>query len=304
MNVLLRRLISVVVLLLISALALASIAPLFLITRDILASGVEAIARIGPAFFTALPPSPNDATGGVGPALVGTLFMSALASLLGFAVGFPVGVYIGEYRHELAAKIARINVNVLVEFPTITIGLYVYAISESVAPSLDRSLSPFLQWASGVPVLGYFLGPISVFNAYAGAAALTLIMVPYVALFTASAYSSAERNLREAAYAIAGDERKALFVVMRKALGRSVLTAFLLGSAKVAGETAPLLFTSAFNDFYGPFTQYTASIPVLIYRFATTPFPIYKEVAYGAAAVLLLIVFALFISARALSRHA
>jgi len=215
-------------------------------------------------------------------------------------VGFPLGVYIGEMRREKFANVARAGVNVLVEFPTIVVGLFVYAVMSLAKEDLNlylldplsRSISPVGGWIT------QFIGPLDGFNAYAGAAALSIIMIPYVALITASAYASIEQPLREAAYATAGREFNALFVVLRKAVSRAVLTAALLGTAKIAGETAPLLFTAFGNFYYGPFTGPTAAVPLWIWYAAQTPYEVQIASAYGAAAVLLTIILTIFIIAR------
>jgi phosphate transport system permease protein len=123
-------------------------------------------------------------------------------------------------------------------------------------------------------------------------------MIPYVALITASAYASIEQPLREAAYATGGREFNALFVVLRKAVSRAVLTAALLGTAKIAGETAPLLFTAFGNFYYAPFTGPTAAVPLWIWYAAQTPYEVQIDSAYGAAAVLLTIILTIFIIAR------
>ena len=111
-------------------LGVAAVVPLFLIIGDVYIKGIDAINRLGGLwhFLTELPPTPYDESGGIGPMLVGTLYMTALGALLGIAVGFPLGVYIGEMRREKFANVARAGVNVLVEFPTIVVGLFVYAV--------------------------------------------------------------------------------------------------------------------------------------------------------------------------------
>jgi len=280
----------------------AAVAPLFLIIGDVYIKGVDAINKLGGLwhFLTALPPSPFDEKGGVGPLVVGTLYMTALGALMGFAVGFPLGVYIGEMRKEKFASVTRAGVNVLVEFPTITVGLFVYAVMSLAVNDLNKALKPLsdgLKAALGEWV-GWFIGPLDGFNAYAGAAALALIMIPYVALITASAYATVEQPLREAAYSIGGREFNALFVVMRKAVSRAVVTAALLGTAKIAGETAPLLFTAFGNTYYAPFTGPTGAVPLWIWYAAQTPYDVQIMSAYGAAAVLFTIVLILFLLAR------
>jgi len=283
-------------------LGVAAVVPLFFIIGDVYIKGIDAINSLGGLrhFLIELPPTPYDESGGIGPMLVGTLYMTALGALLGIAVGFPLGVYIGEMRKEKFANVARAGVNVLVEFPTIVIGLFVYAVmslakedlNQYLLGPLSNAISPLGEWIT------WFIGPLDGFNAYAGAAALALIMIPYVALITASAYASIEQPLREAAYATAGREFNALFVVLRKAVSRAVLTAALLGTAKIAGETAPLLFTALGNLYYAPFTGPTAAVPLWVWYAAQTPYEVQIASAYGAAAVLLTIILIIFIVAR------
>jgi len=255
------------------------VALVYIVLGQVLYTGTAMAAKHGGlAFLWEAPPAPTSETGGIGPALLGTLYMTAIAAFFGFLLGFPIGVYLGEFRRDLAAKVARIGVNVLVEFPTITIGLLVYAL---------------------LSLLG-----IRPFSGYAGALALTIIMIPYVSLFTAAAYASMPPAIREAAYAVTGSLYKTLFVVMRKAAARAILTAFLLGTAKIAGETAPLLFTAFGNYDYTSkilgvdLSQPTGAVTLLIYNFAESPFTVQNEVAWGAAAVLLWIILAIFAAAR------
>ncbi len=297
-----RRVINWLGLGLFAFLGVAAVVPLFFIIGDVYIKGIDAINSLGGLwhFLTELPPTPFDESGGIGPMLVGTLYMTALGALLGIAVGFPLGVYIGEMRRDKFANVARAGVNVLVEFPTIVIGLFVYAVMSLTKEDLNRyllgplsnAISPLGEW------IPWFIGPLDGFNAYAGAVALTLIMIPYVALITASAYASIEQPLREAAYATGGREFNALFVVLRKAVSRAVLTAALLGTAKIAGETAPLLFTAFGNFYYAPFTGPTGAVPLWIWYAAQTPYEVQIVSAYGAAAVLLTIILTIFIIAR------
>jgi len=262
---------------------LGGVALVYIFLAQVLYVGTAMAVKHGRlAFLWNIPPTPADETGGIGPALLGTLYMTAIGAFFGFLIGFPVGVYLGEFRRELAAKVARIGVNVLVEFPTITIGLLVYAL---------------------LSLLG-----IRPFSGYAGALALAIIMIPYVALFTAAAYASIPQAVKEAAYAVTGSLYKSLFIVMRKVAARAILAAFLLGTAKIAGETAPLLFTAFGNDYYTSeifgvdLGQPTSSLTLLIYYMAQTPYTVQNEVAWGAAAVLLWIILAIFAVARLAQR--
>ena len=282
---------------LIVALAVLGALPVLLVIMDTYARGIPAIARVGLVeFLTGLPPTPLDEVGGIGPALVGTLVMTAIGAAIGIGVGFPLGVYLGTYRHERVAVISQSFTNVFVEFPTIAVGLFVYAVMALTLPALN----PVLRAVLGVEV--------AQFSGVAGALALAIVMVPYVAIFTASAYASVGRELWEAAHAITGEEAKALFVVLRKAVWRAVLASFLIGTAKIMGETAPLLFTALGNDYYhASLHEYVTSpvgaIPLLIYYMAQTNYEVQNEVAYGAAAVLVTLVLAVFALARLTSRE-
>lgn len=302
-----RRLLNKIGLSLFAFLAVVGVLPLFLIVYDVYVKGVPAILELGGwRFFVDIPPGPFDKVGGVGPQLVGTLYMTALGALVGFLVGFPLGVYIGEFRKDFFSNVARAGVNVLVEFPTITVGLFVFTLMGLVKDDLNKyvlsdlgavATSVFGEWA------GLFVGPLEHYNAYAGAVALALIMIPYVALFTASAYASIEPSLREAAYAISGREFKAVFVVLRKVVARAVLTAALLGTAKIAGETAPLIFTAFGNYYYSDFLGPTGAVTLWIFYASQTPYEVQILSAYGAAAILLTVVLAIFIAARFAGRQ-
>ncbi|MEM4439474.1 MAG: ABC transporter permease subunit [Pyrobaculum sp.] len=300
-----RRVINYLGLSMFVALALMGVAPLFLIIYDIYSRGIPAIIELGGwSFFIDIPPSPFVDKGGIGPQLVGSLYMTAIGALIGFAIGFPLGVYVGEFRRDLFANVSRGAVNMLVEFPTITIGLFVFTllglVRQDINPVLEKIGDAAAKWFGDW--VWYFIGPLDYYNAYAGAVALALIMIPYVALFTASAYSTVEPQLREAAYAVSGREYNAVFVVLRKVVARAILTAALLGTAKIAGETAPLIFTAFGNNYYGEFTKPTAAVPLWIYYASQTPYESLIISAYGAAAVLLTIILALFIIARAVGR--
>jgi phosphate transport system permease protein len=302
-----RKVFNIIGLAVLTALAVLAVAPLFFIIYDVYTKGVPAIFSLGGPweFLTGIAPTPYDEKGGIGPMLVGTLYMTLLGSILGFIIGFPLGVYIGEMRREFFSKLSRAGVNVLVEFPTITIGLFVYAVMALSVEDLNRYLlEPLSGWLTAAlgDWVSQFIGPLSGFSAYSGALALSIVMIPYVALITGSAYASIEQPLREAAYSTAGREFNALFIVLRKAVSRVILTAALIGTAKIAGETAPLLFTAFGNYYYAPFTGATAAIPLWIYYAAQSPYDVWITSAYGAAAVLLTIVLVIFIIARVVAR--
>lgn len=302
-----RRLLNLVGIGLITVLAVVAVVPIVSVVVDIYMKGIAAIGRLGGlwTFLTDIPPSPTATAGGVGSQLVGSLFMTALGAAVGILIGFPVGVYIGEYRRETLAHLSRGVVQTLVEFPTLAVGLFVASlfglmrteVNQIAAPVSERLAAALGDWVT------YFVGELGPYNAYIGAAALGLVMMPYVALFTASSYASIVQPLREAAYSISSSEFGAVFVVLRKVVWRAVLTSFLLGTAKIAGETAPLLLTAFGNRYYAPFTGQTGAVSLWIYSAALQPYQVQVDSAYGAAAVLLTVVLTIFIVAKAVGRH-
>lgn len=281
---------------------LTVVAFVYIIIAQTLIYGLLAIAKFGVVeFLTGTPPTSFSSRGGVGPQLLGTLYMTLIGAALGILFGLPAGVYIGEFKGDLAAKVARLGVNVVVEFPTITIGLFVYALSAYTVPFVNAYIAPLINEVLRPWGVDFRLQP---FSGLAGAIALSIIMIPYVALFTAAAYASIPQHVREAAYAMTGSLLKTLFVVLRKAAWRAIQAAMLLGTAKIAGETAPLMFTAFGNNFYTSatfgvdLTQPTGSLTLLIYYMAQTPYSVQNDTAWGAAALLLIIVLVLFALSR------
>ncbi len=229
------------------------------------------------AFFTHLPAPVGEPGGGVANAIVGTLYVVGLACLIGLPVGIGAGVYLAERGDTRPGRAVRFTAEVLSGVPSIVIGIVAY---------------------------GLVVVPMKRFSALAGGFALSLLMIPTLARSTEDLVRLVPRALTEAALALGVPAWKtSLRVVVRTALG-GIVTAILLAVARAAGETAPLLFTALNNQFWNlrP-DQPTASLTVQIFNYAISPYEDWHQKAWTAALVLLLLVGALNLGARLLTRR-
>jgi len=252
---------------------LVGLAFLFWILWVTLSYGVSAIDL---ALFTENTPAPG-ATGGLANAIVGSLIMVGLATLLGAPLGVLAGIYLAEYGgHGAMANTVRFINDILLSAPSIIIGLFVYELV--------------------VVQVGHF-------SAVAGALALAIIMLPVVVRTTEEMLRLVPNPLREAALALGASRwRMILQVALRAALG-GVLTGVLLAVARIAGETAPLLFTALNNQFWSTdLGQPMANLPVVIFQFAMSPYAEWHALAWAGSLLITLSVLALSIAARALLR--
>jgi phosphate transport system permease protein len=227
-------------------------------------------------FFTHLPTPVGEPGGGIGNALLGTLYLVGFACLLGLPVGVGAGVFLAERGDGPVGRLIRFTAEVLSGVPSIVIGIVAY---------------------------GLIVVPMRRFSALAGAFALALLMVPTLARATEELVRLVPNALREASLALGVTEWKtSLRVILRTALG-GIVTAILLSVARAAGETAPLLFTALNNQYWNlrP-DQPTASLTVQIFNYAISPYEDWHQKAWTAALVLLLLVGALNLAARFLTR--
>jgi phosphate transport system permease protein len=227
-------------------------------------------------FFTRLPVPVGEVGGGIANALVGTLYMVGLASLVGLPLGIGVGVYLAERGRGGFGHLVRFTTELLAGVPSIVIGLVVYGI---VVVRMGR------------------------FSALAGALALAILMVPPLARTTEELLKLVPSSLREASLALGVPGwRTSLRVVLRTA-ATGLLSACLLAIARAAGETAPLLFTALSNSFFNfRLDQPTASLTVQIYNYAISPYDDWQAKAWGAALCLMLFVGALGLVGKLLAR--
>jgi phosphate transport system permease protein len=228
------------------------------------------------SFFTQLPKPVGEAGGGVGNALLGTLAMVGTACLMGLPLGVGAGVYLAEKGDGTVGSTVRFMAEVLSGVPSIVVGIVAYALV--VVP------------------MGHFSG-------LAGAVALAIIMIPTLARATEELVRLVPGSLREASLALGVPNWKtSVRVILRTALG-GIVTACLLGVARAAGETAPLLFTALNNQYwnFNPSAP-TASLTVQIYNYAVSPYDDWHAKAWTASLVLLLVVMLLNVVSRLLTR--
>ncbi len=275
-----RRLANLAGMGLIAALAAAALLPLFHIVAVVAANGLDAVRRSGLLGFLTEAPRPLDPAhpGGIGPALEGTALLVALSTLFSVALALPAGVFIAEFRRAGVSRLTLMLTLILVEFPTVLVGLTIYANE--------------VKW------VGHY-------NMLAGALALAIVVLPYMAVHVSEALRGIPRDLREAAFSVAASRMKAVYRILVGVARRGILVGVLMGLAKAAGETAPLLFTIG-GYFQVPpqgLTGPGGAVSLLIYSYAQQALPGYRLLAWGAALVLMAIVFAVMIAARLLVRE-
>ena len=229
------------------------------------------------ALFTDMTPPPNEA-GGLANAIYGSLVMVAMATFIGTPVGVMAGVYLAEYDPRgWLAGITRFVNDILLSAPSIVIGLFVYAV---------------------------VVAQVTSFSAWAGIVALALIVVPVVIRTTENMLSLVPASLREAAYALGTPKWRVITRITLRAASSGVITGVLLAVARIAGETAPLLFTALNNQFWnGDLAKPMASLPVTIFKFAMSPYENWQQLAWAAVFLITLAVLGLNILARVLTRQ-
>jgi len=228
--------------------------------------------------FTESTPAPNVEGGGLANAIVGSLIMVLLGTAVGTPIGIFAGIYLAEYgRSGWLGAVTRFINDILLSAPSIVIGLFIYAVV--VAQTKN-------------------------FSAYAGVLALALIVIPVVIRTTENMLSLIPNSLREAAYALGTPKWKVIASVTLKAARAGVVTGVLLALARIAGETAPLLFTALSNQFWtSDLTQPMASLPVTIFKFAMSPYENWQKLAWAGVFLITLGVLVLNILARVLFKN-
>jgi phosphate transport system permease protein len=249
--------------------AFVSVLVLFFILGYLLFNGGTSINW---DFFTKLPKPVGEAGGGMANAIVGSGKILLLASLMGVPIGFLGGIYLAEFSGKGMASVVRYAADLLNGVPSIVIGIFAYSL---------------------------VVLPFKHFSALAGAFALGMMMIPITLRSTEEFLKSVPRMLREAAMALGASKWKTIVTVIVPAAYRGIMTAILLALARVAGETAPLLFTAFGNRFESHgWSQPTATLPVMIYTYAVSPYDDWHRQAWAAGLVLLGLVLIINILAR------
>lgn len=226
--------------------------------------------------LTQMTPGPNE-EGGLANAIYGSVLMVGLATFVGTPIGVMAGIYLAEFDTKgWLANLTRFVNDILLSAPSIVIGLFVYAIA---------------------------VNPVHSFSALAGVLALALIVIPVVIRTTENMLQLVPPGLREAAYALGAPKWKVILSITLKAARTGVITGILLAVARIAGETAPLLFTALSNQFWtSSLNQPMASLPVTIFKFAMSPYENWQKLAWAGVFLITLAVLALNILARVLTR--
>jgi phosphate transport system permease protein len=249
--------------------AAVAVVPLVVILGYLIKEGAGALSL---DFFTHMPRPAGEPGGGMANAIVGTLILVGVASVIGLPVGIGAGLYLAEHKGTKLAELVRFLADVLNGLPSIVMGIF--------------------AWEFLVKPLGHF-------SALAGGAAIGAMMIPLVTRTTEEMVRTVPQSLREAALALGYPRwRTSLQIVLRTALG-GIVTGVLVAIARVAGETAPLLFTVMGNQFWSTdLTQPIAALPLQIYTYATGPYDDWHAQAWGAALCLLILKGLLSLTAR------
>lgn len=223
-------------------------------------------------FFTKLPLPPGEIGGGMANAIVGSAQIVGVAALIGLPVGFMAGVYLSEFEDKRFAPLVRYVADLLNGIPSVVVGL--------------------LAWALVVV-------PTRSFSGFAGSIALSAMLIPIVTRQTEQFLREVPLSLREGALALGANKWKTIATVVVPAGSKGILTGMILGVARIAGESAPLLFTAFGNQFWGGgLTQPTASLPVMIYTHAISAYDDWHRQAWAAGLVLIAMVLTANILAR------
>lgn len=235
------------------------------------------IGGLSVALFSQMTPPPNE-VGGIANAIFGSFIMVALATFVGTPIGVMAGVYLAEYdKKSWLASVTRFVNDILLSAPSIVIGLFVYTVVVTRFKS---------------------------FSGYAGVVALALIVIPVVIRTTENMLVLVPASLREAAYALGTPKWKVIMMVTLRAARAGVITGVLLAVARIAGETAPLLFTALNNQFWNAdLSKPMASLPVTIFKFAMSPYENWQQLAWAGVFLITVAVLGLNILARFITRQ-
>jgi phosphate transport system permease protein len=234
----------------------------------------EGGAALRPSLFVQMTPPPGS-DGGLANAILGSIFMAGAGTLMGTPIGILAGTYLAEYgRRGWLAPATRFINDVLLSAPSIVVGLFVYSV---------------------------YVARVKHFSGWAGAIALAIIVIPVVVRTTDDMLKLVPNSLREAAAALGAPTWKVITLVCYRAARAGIVTGVLLAVARIAGETAPLLFTALNNQFWSSdMNRPMANLPMVIFQFAMSPYEDWHRLAWGGAALITLLVLGINIAARSL----
>ena len=251
------------------ACALFAVGVLFSILGYLVYHGGKSLSL---SFFTQLPAPVGETGGGMANAIVGSAKVLLLATAIGIPIGFVGGIYLSEYSQRSAAFVIRYVTDLLNGVPSIVIGIVVYGLV--------------------VHRMGHF-------STFAGGVALGIMMIPISVRSTEEFLLAVPQSLREASLALGAPKWKTIVRVVIPAAMRGIISGTMLDIARVAGETAPLLFTALGNQFWSSgWNEPTATLPVMIYNYAIGPYEDWHRQAWAAGFVLLTLVLLINVTAR------
>jgi phosphate transport system permease protein len=256
-----RKSLNVVMLTLTGVAAFAVVSVLFMILGYLIWNGGKSLNW---DFFTQLPKPVGETGGGMANAIVGSLKLLGLAAVIGLPIGLMAGVYLAEFGGSAFSFVTRYTTDLLNGVPSIVMGIFAYSL---------------------------LVLPVKHFSALAGGAALGVMVVPITVRATEEFLRAVPGSMREGAMALGASKWKTIATVILPAASGGIVTGMLLSLARVAGETAPLLFTAFSNRYWSPgLNQPIASLPVMIYTYAIAPYDDWHRQAWAAGLVLLALV--------------
>ena len=268
-----RRWVSRLVTVLMGASAVLVMTPLFLVLYFLIREGASSLDW---NFFTQLPKPTGEVGGGMANAIVGTLLLLAMAAGMGVPIGVMGGIYLAEYGGERTNQAIRFLADVLNGVPSIVWGMVVYAL---------------------------LVVPFKTFSAYAGGVALGLMMIPLIMRTTEEVLLLVPQSYREAGLALGIARWKIISVIVVRTALKGIVTGVLIALARVAGETAPLLFTALGNNFWNHnLAEPIAALPLQIFSYAISPYDDWHRQAWAGALVLMLLILLINLVVRLLSR--
>jgi phosphate transport system permease protein len=268
-----RRWTNTAMVVVLSAAAIVATLPLIFILGHLVREGASALSL---DFFTRMPKPVGEAGGGLANAIVGTLILIGIATAIGLPVGVGAGLYLAEYRRSPLATAVRFLSDVLNGLPSIVMGIFAWQ---------------------------FLVRPVGHFSAVAGGVALAAMMIPMVTRTTEEMVRLVPVALREAALALGYPRwRTSLTVVLRTATA-GIVTGALVAVARIAGETAPLLFTAFGNQFWSvKLSEPIAALPLQIFNYAVSPYDEWHALAWAGSLVLIALVFIISLAARFATR--
>ena len=243
---------------------LMAIVPLLIILGYLITKGIGSLSA---DVFTELPPPPMVEGGGFGNAILGTIIMVGIGALISIPLGVMAAIYLSEFNEGKAAEWIRFATNVLSGVPSIIVGVFAYS-------AVVLTFRTYSAWAGGF--------------------ALSILMLPIIVRTTDESLKLVPQEVRQASVGVGANQYQTVLQVVLPAALPAIITGITLSIARAAGETAPLLFTALFTQFWPNwdelFVEPTASLAVLVYNFAIVPFKNQQELAWGAAFILVMLV--------------